>query len=392
MTAAPAPDGMPAPRSSPGWYPDPWASSNGRGSSGAPAMRWWDGLMWTTHVAEPSVGRPRLPAWASVPVLVCGGLVAIGLVVAVFVSPVAVALGFVPILIVAPVLQWFDRVEPEPLAARMHALLWGATVAVVVSVIVNTVVDLAAGTAVAAVVSAPIIEEITKAIGIVYAVRRHEVDGVMDGIVYAGWVALGFAVIEDVTYFLTAEQEGALLPTFILRAVLTPFAHPLFTAWTGLAIGRAVARSKPIFPSMLWGLALAIGSHALWNGSLVIGEELSSPLAVLLGLAVFVVLFITGMSLLIVSRRRAQRRFIELVPWLAQRYSVSPAEAMAFSDWATMRRIRRALPRAERRRFDGVHAGLARLALFHDQPRSADAATEAALADRLRGARYSHLD
>lgn len=345
--------------------------------------------MWTPHVAVRAAKGPLLPAWLSVPVLVCGVVVGLGVVVLAFFAPVAVILGLVPLLIVVPVLQWFDRVEPEPLAARLHALFWGASVAVLVSIIVNTIVDLAAGSTVAAVVSAPVIEEATKAIGIVYAVRRKEIDGVMDGIVYAGWVALGFAVVEDFTYFATASEEGLLIPTFIARAIFTPFAHPLFTAWTGLAVGRAVARSKPIFPSLLWGLAIAIATHALWNGSLVLGEQVAGPAAVLIAAGAFFVLFVVSMTMLFNARRRSQRRFNQLVPWLADRYAIPQGEVSAFTDWSGMLRLRKSLPRRERRHFDGVHAALARLAQFHDQPGATDGATEAALAERLHEARQA---
>ena len=343
--------------------------------------------MWTPHVAARDTSGPRLPAWLSVPVLVCGVIVGLGVVVLAFFAPLAVLLGLVPLLIVVPVLQWFDRVEPEPLAARLHALFWGASVAVLVSVIVNTVVDLAAGTTWAAVVSAPLIEEGTKALGIVYAVRRKEIDGVMDGIVYAGWVALGFAVVEDFTYFATASDEGALVPVFIARAILTPFAHPLFTAWTGLAVGGAVANSRPIFPSILWGLALAVATHALWNGALVLGERVAGPMAVLIAAGCFFVLFVVGMTMLFNVRTRAQRRFNELVPWLADRYEIPLHEVSAFTDWRGMLELRKSLPRRQRRHFDGVHAALAKLAQFHDQPTATDRAAEAALAERLHDAR-----
>ena len=141
-----------------GWHPDPWSPGG---------LRWWDGMMWTTHVARPEQRGPRLPAWLSVPVLLCAPIVALGVTVLAFTAPFAVLLGLVPLVIVIPVLMWFDRVEPEPLAARLHALFWGASVAVLVSVIVNTAVDLLAGSTVAAVISAPVIEECTKALGIV---------------------------------------------------------------------------------------------------------------------------------------------------------------------------------------------------------------------------------
>lgn len=366
-----------------GWHSDPWAQGQ---------LRWWDGAMWTSHVVAPTSSARKLPAWLSVPVLVCGVIVGLGVIVLAMLAPLAVLLGLVPLFIVGPALWWFDRVEPEPLAARVHAVLWGASVAVLVSIIVNTVVDLAAGSTWAAVASAPVIEEATKALGIVYALRRKEIDGVMDGIVYAGWVALGFAVVENFTYFATASDTGALLPTFIARAVFTPFAHPLFTAWIGLAVGRAVSRSAPVFPAILWGYAAAVGLHAAWNGSLVLGERVAGPAAVLIAAGAFFVLFVGGMTLLVRTRRSSQRRFNELVPWLAQRYGIPVEEVSVFADWRAMLALRKQLPRKQRRHFDGVHAALARLAQFHDQPSATDQATEAALAERLHAARHAPAD
>ena len=118
--------------------------------------------------------------------------------------------------------------------------------ATAVSGIVNELVGAGLGMGASLVISAPVIEEIMKAIGIWYAVRRKELDGVMDGVIYAGWTALGFAVVENFLYLGLAEQEGQLLLVFVLRGLLTPFAQPLFTAWTGIAIGAAVAKGKPI--------------------------------------------------------------------------------------------------------------------------------------------------
>jgi RsiW-degrading membrane proteinase PrsW (M82 family) len=243
-------------------------------------------------VATPQAARkPRLPAWLSVPVII-GAILSMFVIVQIATNvPVAIVLGLVPIAIVGPVLVWLDRVEPEPWSARVHAFLWGAFVATAVSGAVNEIVGAGFGFGASLVISAPVIEEIMKAIGIGYAVRRKELDGVMDGVVYAGWTALGFAVVENFLYFGLAEQEGQLLLVFVLRALLTPFAHPLFTAWTGIAIGRAVARGAPLFPSALGGLALAILCHAAWNGAASYGAEISG-LVVLGAAGMFVVLFL----------------------------------------------------------------------------------------------------
>lgn len=300
--------------------------------------------------------------------------------------PMAILLSLVPIFIVGPVLIWLDRVEPEPWSARIHALLWGAFVATAVSGIMNELVGAWLGLGASLVISAPVVEEIMKGIGIWYAVRRKELDGVMDGVVYAGWTALGFAVVENFLYLGLAEQEGQLLLVFVLRGLLTPFAHPLFTAWTGIAIGWAVAKGKPLFPTVLAGLALSMLCHAAWNGAASYGAEISG-FVVLGAMAMFIVLFFAVAVTLRKMRMRDQHRFVQLVPWLAQRYGMAEHEISVFADWKQMLATRRQLTTSQRRYFDGVHSALARLAHLHDQPGDTDPGTEQALASRLTEAR-----
>ncbi len=370
-----------------GWYPDPTTPNT---------WRWWNGHAWTTFVADGAIQRkPRLPRWLSVPVVVCLPLVLLGLIVMIVTQPVSVLLGLVPLAIVLPVLAWLDRVEPEPRASKVHALLWGACVAVTVSIAVNTIVAVVAGDIASMVVSAPLIEEGSKAAGIVWALRRREVDGVTDGIVYAGWIALGFAVVEDMTYFATASVDGSLVPVFVIRALLTPFAHPLFTFWTGLAIGRAVQQGRSIFPAAAWGLAIAVGLHALWNGSLAIGEitpDITEDVAtgvVLLTASLFVLLFIAVTVALVRARRSEQRRFEAMSAFLSARYGLTQIEAAPFRDWSTLLRSRRALPRRSRRAFDEVHAAMARLAMLHERLNDIDPDVERVLQHQLSAARIA---
>ncbi len=369
-----------------GWYADPLRYA---------AWRWWDGQAWTSHIGgafgSAEIKKPRLPSWLSIPVVVCSPIVLLGIVIGVFLAPVSVIAGLVPLVIVLPTLAWLDRVEPEPKSSRVHALAWGASAAVLVSLIVNTIVGVLLGETIAAVLSAPLIEEAAKGLGIYWAVRRREVDGVSDGVVYAGWVALGFAVVEDMSYFALASDQGAFLPTFILRALLTPFAHPLFTFWTGLAIGLAVRARKPVFPRALWGYGVAVMSHFAWNGSLTWGagdDDEDAKTGFILGMVgLFVVIFFAVSIALIVMRKREQRRFVALVPQLAQRYGMPASEAVVFTDWRAMRSTRRSLTRATRKHFDAVHAALARLSLLHQRPGQIDPGAERILAAQLDRAR-----
>lgn len=104
----------------------------------------------------------------------------------------------------------------------------------------------------------------------------------------------------------------------------------------------------------------------------------------------FVVLFFTFAVVLYRVRRREERRFIQLVPWLAQRYGIPAAEIAPFGSFSTMLTMRRALPRQQRRAFDRVHAAMARLAVLHDRPGGADPATEQVLMAQLQQARTAH--
>ncbi len=373
----PTPPGNP---SKPGWHPDPWNREQ---------WRWWDGWTWTAHVhARPK--KPMLPGWLSIPVLIAALFVVPWLLGALFNHTLAFVLAMAPMVIVLPVMLWLDRVEPEPHSALVHAFLWGATVAVFVASIVNSIVGAIGGEVIAATFSAPLVEEAMKAIAILIAVRRRQVDGVMDGVVYAGWAAVGFAVVEDVEYFVRAAGEGQLGAVFVLRGLLSPFAHPLFTAWTGLAIGRAVSKGRPPFPAMLWGYLLAVLSHAVWNGSAAAAQHLGDfGVEVLLrSVIAFVALFFTFAAVLYRVRRKEERRFTQLVPWLAERYGLTAPEVALFGDFTRMLTARKRLTSAQRGWFDRVHAALARLAVLHDRPGGADPATEQVLVNQLQQARF----
>ncbi len=374
-----------------GWYPDPVELGG---------WRWWDGWAWTAHRAAPTVGakKPRLPLWLSPPVAICLPLVVLGVVALAFYEPAAVVGGLVPLLIVLPVIAWLDRVEPEPRHSRIHALLWGASVAIVFSLIVNVTVLEVWGENVAAVLGAPIIEEAMKGLGIVWAVRRREVDGPIDGVVYAAWVALAFAVVEDMTYFADASVSGIFVQVFVVRALLTPFAHPLFTMWTGLAIGRQVGAGRTIWPGALWGYGLAVAAHMAWNGSLVAAQPTEGTgddgniLLLLLVVALFVVLFVAVLLKLRAMRRSEQYRFEQQLPFLVRQYGLTPVEQLMFTSWRQLIGARKSLPRKQRRAFDAVHSAIARLATQHQRLSPIDTETESVLKQQLDVARSALAD
>ena len=316
-----------------------------------------------------------------------GALIAVPLMIYfVVVAPRSILFGLVPLCIVLPVLLWFDRVEPEPWPSRFHALLWGAFVATTVSLVVNTIVSLFSGTVIATAVGAPLIEETMKGLGVIWAVRRKEVDSVMDGVIYACWIAVGFAVFEDFSYLASADELDQFWTVFLIRGVLTPFAHPLFTSWIGLAIGITIAKQEPLGIRVFGGWLVAVACHALWNGSLVAADIAGSYRIIVIGAIGFVLLFVASLVALGRVRKHERKQFGRIAPYLAHKYGLSQAEVAPFTDWRTMIKTRRSLPRTQRKRFDAVHSALARLAAVHGREGGFDETTEARLSGQLREA------
>ena len=64
--------------------------------------------------------------------------------------------------------------------------------------------------------------------------RREQVHGLLDGIIYGALVGIGFAFVEDIVYYL-GSLNSELASVFLVRGIIGPFAHPLFTSATGSA-------------------------------------------------------------------------------------------------------------------------------------------------------------
>ncbi len=199
---------------------------------------------------------------------------------------IASVVAFVPACIYILPLIWLDRYDPEPLWLLALAFAWGALVAVVVSFIVNTLIGTvvalsvspAAGEIVGAVISAPIFEEGSKGLGLVILLVffRRYFDDILDGIIFAGIIALGFATVENILYYGGGLAKGGapnLAILFVLRGIMSPFAHVTFTSMTGIGCGISrESHNKLIrFIMPVVGYGCAVFLHAVWNGMATVG-------------------------------------------------------------------------------------------------------------------------
>jgi len=180
------------------------------------------------------------------------------------------------------VIYRLDLYEREPISLAIGAFLWGALAATALSLdaagwdqLVARVLGQDAAARWGPAITAPLIEEILTAAGVVLIclIGRDEVDDVMDGFVYGALCGLGFAVVEDVLYFMAAfgGRPAGVLEGFYVRVVSSGlYGHVLYTGLTGMGIGYVVSRREevPLGRRLLvaGGLFLAaVVGHAIWN-------------------------------------------------------------------------------------------------------------------------------
>jgi protease PrsW len=240
-----------------------------------------------------SLWQPRQPAfWLFTVIVGLTGIVAVAEQSFIrSVSPTGWALSWfllalygLPVALVVYLLDLYER-EPAPLLVAVF--LWGAVAATTLSAIGNggwglTVARLAGPEFAArwtAALTAPFVEEIVKGCGVVLIalIARDEVDDVMDGFVYGALCGLGFAIVEDVVYFMAVfgGEPGGVLRGFWVRVVASGlYGHVLYTGLVGMAVGVIVSRRATGTLGRRLGLAaglstLAVFAHFLWNSPLL---------------------------------------------------------------------------------------------------------------------------
>jgi RsiW-degrading membrane proteinase PrsW (M82 family) len=213
-----------------------------------------------------------------------------------------------PMLIFAWIIYWLDRYEKEPGLLLGVVFVWGALIAAGVAFFVNSILgagvylvtqseataNLATGTLIA-----PVVEEALKGIAVlvVFLLARREFDSLLDGVIYAAIVALGFAATENTYYiyeygFKPASYAGLVWIAFV-RIFLVGWQHPFYTAFLGigLAVSRLSKDNAIRLLAPLGGFAAAVILHSSHN-------TLGSLLQDQIGLAVEAIFDWSGWSLM----------------------------------------------------------------------------------------------
>ena len=128
------------------------------------------------------------------------------------------------------------------------------------------------------------VEELAKMLPfLVLVLRLPEMDEPIDGIIYASFVALGYAAVENVMYldYLTPAEAAA-------RGFAGPVVHMLFASIWGYTIGCAHLRGESILRGIAGGFLVAAGLHGLYD-FVVLQQSLNAlPVAAIMIIVVWI--------------------------------------------------------------------------------------------------------
>lgn len=251
-----------------------------------------------------------------------------------------------PALLYVGIIYWADRYEKEPLWLLSATFLWGAIPGPLLALFFNAALslpfyflfsasftDFASSGAIA-----PVVEEIAKGLALfmILFIQRNELDSPLDGIIYGAMVGMGFAMVENVVYYISYFEEsgGAGWNELVLmRGMIFGLNHALYTSMTGLGIALSrVSKHKLIrIIAPFLGLMAAMMLHAIHNIAMMGG----APRFFLAGL-VFdwggVVMTILVIALALYKEQRWMRRYlreeVELGTLTADEYHIVQSAAL----------------------------------------------------------------
>jgi RsiW-degrading membrane proteinase PrsW (M82 family)/pSer/pThr/pTyr-binding forkhead associated (FHA) protein len=190
----------------------------------------------------------------------------------------AFVVSFIPALGINVLMNFIDRYEREPWFLRLAAFLWGAIIAIPPALFIESFIDgfithlwggdsQVVSHAFLSGLGAGITEETVKGLGLLllFFILRDEFDNITDGIVYGALIGAGFAMVENVFYFLRNPNDMSAL--IIGRIILGWLSHSTFTVCFGVALGyirhTRVRWRHSIVP--LSGYLLAVGLHTIFD-------------------------------------------------------------------------------------------------------------------------------
>jgi RsiW-degrading membrane proteinase PrsW (M82 family) len=196
-------------------------------------------------------------------------------------------IAILPVVVLMVYIYQQDKYQKEPIKSLAKAFI-GGMIAIPLDILLVTLIDAFLGnTAIAntvffsAFLEAGITEELSKfLIFMIFIWRDKNFDEYFDGIVYATFIGLGFACVENIGYVF---EFG--IGTGIVRALLSVPGHFLFGVVLGYFLSMAKFHPEKRGTYLWTGLLLAMFAHGMFDWLLMITEFLNPAIGTIIYIA-----------------------------------------------------------------------------------------------------------
>ncbi len=238
-----------------------------------------------------------------------------------------VLVAFAPSLLYLVWIRNTEKHSREPYGTLIKVFAYGAVLSVLMAVLFELILvalfdqniervyeflgeNPSIPTLVVACVIAPVVEELTKALGVLRVKRRGMLAEIENGIVYGAAAGLGFAATENLLYESTAyltDGVEAWVATAVLRSLSSALLHATASSLVGLGIARSALQGKSWTPYYLAAVVMHGGFNFAASFGVVYYDSLGEA-AYLIGLVAAFTLVIIGVGVMRGKIRQLDRR------------------------------------------------------------------------------------
>lgn len=205
---------------------------------------------------------------------------------------IILALAILPVIVLASYIYYKDKYEKEPFRMLMFAFLLGIFAIPLDILLVGFINNVWVGDTVfyEAFWEAGIPEELCKwTLFMLFIWPKKDFNEFFDGIVYAAFIGLGFACIENIMYVFDNESFGGALVTGVMRALLSVPGHFLFAVIMGYFLGMAKFKPDLRNKYLILSILCPIVAHGLFDYLLMLSDALSENNMELIAVGLYVI-------------------------------------------------------------------------------------------------------
>ena len=205
---------------------------------------------------------------------------------------IILSLAVLPVIVLAWYIYKKDKYEKEPFSMLMLAFLLGIIAIPLDILLVGIINTIWVGSTVfySAVWEAGIPEELCKwALFMLVIWKNKNFNEFFDGIVYAVFISLGFACIENIMYVFGSESFGDAFQTGVMRALLSVPGHFLFAVIMGYFLGMAKFKPEQNRKYLILSLLCPMLAHGIFDYLIMLSSALSENNLELIGVGLYVI-------------------------------------------------------------------------------------------------------